>query len=202
MFVRDAITSTVRLLNQPVIKSNVKVVSSSFTFVFGLFEVYDLCNIALGRRISTECGVGWKNNTAKKVSILSAKISLVLSAGVSRPGVYLISNLAGTFFTTAQLEKVFGPNTIFEINPWHLRHVVSIVAVILALPSLVETTHRVLTCSYRIVRYGNGSRLGIDGPPWLTDNKVRLFNFFNTVTSRPVLHLGNELIKGLMKLSN
>ena len=30
---------------------------------------------------------------------------------------------------------------------------------------------------------------------WITDSKIQFMDLFNTLTSRPLLHLGNQLLK-------
>jgi hypothetical protein len=140
----DFITGTVRFLNQPIVKENVKNIAGTITFAFGLVEVYDIYRILKDRK--------W-HQVANCVIDVCAKISLILSAAVSRPGIYIISSIMRC------------SNTSFAMNPRHPRHIASIAAVILGLPSLVQGD------SLRII--------------------------FNTITSRPVLHLGNLALQRL-----
>lgn len=187
---KDALSAAARVLNQPLIKEGIKNVAGCITFAFGMIEVYDIDRILRGREITTESypdGPKWME-TANKMAIVCTKISLILSAGVSRPGVFIISSLVGCVVSSHQLERVFGPNTIFAVNPWHPRHVASITAVLLSLPSIAQSTYKILA------RHASN-----DSPSttWLTDTKIRLMNLFNTVTSRPVLHIGNYLARGL-----
>jgi len=89
---------------------------------------------------------------------------------------------------------MFGLNIIFAVNPWHPRHVVSISAVILALPTLAQSTYKGINWACKkIQHYQDTSTNGSEIRPWLTDTKIRLMTLFNTVTSRPTLHLGNQL---------
>lgn len=200
--VKNLFTASVRLLNQPIVKEGVKNIASTVTFVFGLVEIYDIYQIARGCEITTKpCSDCPKwIQVANKVIIVSAKISLILSAGVSRPGVFIISSLIGCIFSTVQLNRVFGPNTIFAVNPWHPRHVVSIVAVVLALPSLAQSAYKGINWTYKKIReYQNTSSNRSDVNTWLTDTKVRIMTLFNTATSRPVLHLGNQLGRFILR---
>ncbi len=185
-----------RLLNQPAIKEGIKNIAGTVSFLLGLIEIEDIYQIARGREITTEtCSNSPKwIQVANKVIILCAKVSLILSAGVSRPGIFIISSLTGCIFSPSQLDRVFGPNTIFAVNPWHPRHVVSIAAVILALPSIVQSAFKGICWAYKKIRHyqssdTNQSNLRI----WLTDTKIRLMTLFNTATSRPAMHLGNQL---------
>ncbi len=200
--VKNLFNTSVRLLNQPIIKEGVKNIAGTVTFVFGLVELYDIYQIARGREITTEPCSDYPKwiKVANKVIIVSAKISLILSAGVSRPGVFIISSLVGCIFSTAQLNRVFGPNTIFAVNPWHPRHVVSIVAVILALPSLAHSAYKGINWACKKTReHQNTSSNRIDVNTWLTDTKVRMMTLFNIATSRPVLHLGNQLGRFILR---
>lgn len=191
---KDIVREAVRVLNTPVVKEGVKNIAGSVTFAFGIMELYDISQILRGRKISTEIDTevpSWLQ-VANKISIICAKISLILSAGVSRPGIYIISNLAGSLFSAEQLKRAFGSNTIFAVNPWHPRHVVSIAAVALALPSIVITIGKGVnwTCS-KLCQYKDQPDMQYQSS-WLTDAKVRVMVIFNTVTSRPILHVGNQ----------
>lgn len=201
--VKNVFTTSVRLLNQPIVKEGVKNIAGTATFVFGLVEIYDICQIARGRAITTEA---WSDHprwlrVANKVIIVCAKVSLILSAGVSRPGVYIISSLVGSIFSTSQLTRVFGPNTIFAINPWHPRHVVSIVAVGLALPSVAQSAFKGISWASRKIRVYKDTSSELNFTTWLTDTKVRLMTLFNTATSRPILHLGNQWFNFILRPS-
>lgn len=199
--VKKLFTTSIRVLNQPIVKESVKNIAGTVTFAFGIAEIFDIYQIAQVREITTETyseSPKW-SQVANKVMIVCAKISLILSAGVSRPGVFMISSLMGSVFSTSQLHRVFGPSTIFAINPWHPRHIISIAAVILALPSLTQSACTGVTWAYKKIRQyqdmsANRPMIGF----WLTDSKVRLMTLFNTATSRPVLHLGNQLSRFIM----
>lgn len=176
---RNIVHSSVNFLNLH--KKGVKYIVGSVTFSFGLVEIYDLFQ-TLGKNGFSKQSPNvssWKQ-TAHKVVIVCAKISLILSAAVSPPGCVLISALVGRVFSTTQLERLFGPNTIFAVNPWHPRHFVSIIAVTLALPIIFSSVTPLNE------RMEEKSLL-------LTDRKIKYISLFNTFTSRPVLHLGNQL---------
>lgn len=197
--VKRLLNASVYWLNQPIVKQSVKNIAGSVTFVFGVVEIYDVYQILRGREVSTDrCAKSTKwIQVANKTMIVCAKASLILSAGVSAPGVFIISSAIGQIFSVTALEKVFGPNTIFVINPWHPRHVVSIVAVLLALPSAIQSTYKGINWTYKkishyqIIPKQNNSH-------WLTDFKIRLIALFNTITSRPTLHIGNQLGKFIL----
>lgn len=200
---KSLLNSSVHLLNNSVVKEGVKNVAGIFTLAFGVAEIYDLYRISIlrVRNVSTEATTvshSW-SNIAYKVVVVCAKISLILSAGVSRPGVFLISSLMGAIFSTAQLERAFGANTIFAINPWHPRHVVSIAAAVLALPSIIETGYNAISWISRKIRKLPAPTPELSPTYWMTDTKLRVMNLFNTVTSRPTLHLGNQFCRFLLR---
>ena len=197
--IKNGLGTAVRFLNQPVIKEGVKNIASTAAFTFGIIEAYDIYQILRGREISSETHADapkWVQ-IATKVALVCAKISLILSAATSRPGVFIISTLVGCVFSSSQLERAFGPNTVFAVNPWHPRHIFSIAAVILALPASIQSTHQGIQWTYaKICQYKNGPGQNVERRgSWLTDTKVRMMALFNTITSRPVQHLGNQLCR-------
>jgi hypothetical protein len=198
--IRDTLSQTVKLLNQPVVKNGVINAVGVVTFAFGVAEVYDLYETLSSKKITAE-GISGNDDwitTAKKISVVMAKFSLILSAAVSRPGVFLISTLMGRIFLPSQLENWFGPYTTFAVYPWHPRHVCSIIAVGLALPSVIQdfyewTSHKILDLRDVPERPSNNEC-------WLSDSKRRTMILFNTVTSRPTLHLGNQFCGWVIKI--
>jgi hypothetical protein len=195
---RSGLGAITHFLNQPNVKESVKKIAGVATFIFGLIELYDIYQILRGKEISTEIDKNapqWQQ-TATKITMVFAKISLILSAATSRPGVFVISNLAGQVLTQTQLERLFGPNTIFAINPWHPRHVASIAATILTIPAVAQMIYLGSCWTYRkVCQLRQDAPLVNDNQGWLTDAKVRMMTLFNTLTSRPVLHLGNQLMR-------
>lgn len=197
--IKNGLGTAVRFLNQPVIKEGVKNIASTAAFTFGIIEAYDIYQILRSREICTETHLNapkWVQ-IATKAALVCAKTSLILSGATSRPGVFIISTLVGSIFSSSQLECVFGPNTIFAINPWHPRHVFSTAAVILALPTFIQSTCQGIHWAYKkICQNENDQAQNIEGRgSWLTDAKVRMMTLFNTITSRTVQHLGNQLCR-------
>lgn len=195
--IKNSLGRAVRFSNQPVIKEGVKNIASTAAFTFGIIETYDVYQILRGREVSTETNSDAPKwiQVATKAALACTKISLILSAITSRPGVFIISTLVGCVFSSSQLERVFGPNTVFAVNPWHPRHIFNITAVILALPGLIESTHQGIRWAYvKICPRENGQEQNTEGRrSWLTDAKIRMMALFNTITSRPIQHLGNQL---------
>lgn len=204
MQIQRALKSTVHFLNQPPVKEGIKKIAGCVTFSFGLVEMYDLCQILRGRRLSIEpisASSKWML-AANKTILLAAKLSLILSAGVSKPGVYLISTVVGKIYSQEALDRVFGPNTIFQVNPWHPRHVVSIVAVILALPANIQAVgqglqwvSRKIGCMAREYPQKGETPAELSTSYCLSNIKVQAMACFNTLTARPTLHVGNQLAR-------
>lgn len=185
------------VLNRPLIKEGIKNVASTVACVFGVVEAYDMYQILNGRALSTETDLASPSwiQSANKVILICAKISLLLSAATSRPGVFIISTLFGQIFSDQQLEYAFGPNTIFALNPWHPRHIFSIVAFVLALPSVFQSTYRV--ASYLSDGLSSSIPAQQENTPRPTDTDIQWMTFINTLGSRPLQHFGNYVCRRL-----
>ncbi len=198
--IKDVMQIGIHFLNQPLIKDWVKNVAGSMTCVFAFIEFYTICQIIKGREISITLNPHapkWMQ-TLYKTMIISAKISLILSAIVSRPGTFVISTLIHSIFSTAQLETIFGPNTIFDINPWHPRHIISLVSLVLAFPVLAQSFFQGIRWGYKKTRHYLNQRTIQLPQPNRIYTKVKLIALFNTLTGRPVLHVGNQLAQFLL----
>lgn len=202
--IKNGIIAISQLLNQPCVKDGVKKIVGVAHFALGALAVYDICQILNGREISTEASnesEPWKQ-TALKVIVLFAKFGLVLSALTSPIGVAIISAAVGAFFSAPQLEAVFGANTIFAINPWHPRHVVSIAGAILMAPAAALAIYKAgeWLCHKVCQLKDTGTEpTGDENVSWLSDAKTRVFALFSEATGRPVLHMGNQLASWVIK---
>jgi hypothetical protein len=195
---KAGLSGTVGFLNQPVVKEGIKNIAGTVTFTFGLVEAYDIYQILKGRPVTTEnhkSDPKWLQ-VASKVAIVCSKISLILSAGTSRPGIFIISTLAGQVFSSSQLTSVFGPNKSFVLNPLHPRHVFSVAALLLVLPSAGLSLYRAVN-EYLEGKAKAKVKAKAD-KNWLTDYRVRLMNLFTAVTSRPTLHIGNQVCRFIL----
>lgn len=130
-----------------------------------LFGVIELYNLMF-----------YKQNSKTSRALFLAKVSICLSPLITRPGIWLISSIAALF--SLQIENYFGDHTIFAANPWYPKHIASFVVVFLALPALCQKINP-------FQKFNNGDH-GIS-------NSVFFVLLFNTLTSRPVLHLTNQL---------
>lgn len=150
-----------RFLNQPIYKQGVKDVATCFAFGVGTWQTARTIHWLASRE-------PWPKLTWKKYIVIQSQAALILGGIASRPGNILCGSLAKKLFTEEGLVRWFGPNTIFERNWKHPRHVVSLAAFILGLPALVEWTRAA----------GN-------------DRIILSLTAALTLLSRPALHLGN-----------
>jgi hypothetical protein len=130
----------------------------------------------------------YEASIVNRVTLVFAKTSIFLSAATSRPCVALISKVSRWFFSKTHIEGLFGLNTVFATNPWHPRHVMSIAAAALAVPSMVHLIYHTDSLSQQ-------QREERD----ITDEEIRVIAALNLLISRPVLHLGNHLVHRIWK---
>lgn len=164
-FSKDYLMSCViRWMNHSLIKEGVKTTLGLVSFGLGVESLYRFSQ----ERVYSDYLEGY--------TCALAQFSFVLQAGVTPIGSWMISKVIHRLWNQAQLEKVFGPSGVFESNPWHLRHVTSLIALSCAIPAALGIIFR--TAKNR-------------------DIKMRAL--FNVVISRPVLHQGNRLALFLFK---
>lgn len=174
----DVFTLCLEFLNQPLVKESIKNFCSSFTFAFGFVHLGMLIN----QRKSNKSSPPLKGmERTVQIAQTCTSLSLILSAACSRPSIYLLTSLCDSCLPSDFFEIYFGPNTLFDLNPWHPRHLVSLIALVLALPSPIISVinfFRPFTCA---------SIDSVQKTSWMA--------LFNTLTCRPVLHTGNQLGK-------
>ncbi|GAB4230955.1 MAG: hypothetical protein Tsb0021_09150 [Chlamydiales bacterium] len=197
---KNALIAVGYFLNQPLAKEGIKGIAGCVTFVFGAIEIYDMYHILHDLKATSEAYVEYPKwvRIAHKIVIICTKISLILSAGVSRPGIYMISMLTRSIVSSYRLEQIFGPNTIFAVNPRHPRHIMSFVTVLLALPSVIQSTYKGSKWFFQNSQGGQSSE-NLQNGYRLTDARVRMMSVFNTFTSRPALHLANQIMKSNLR---
>lgn len=164
----------VSALNQPYIKQSIKNFVGGITFTIGVKALYDYSRGKIYSAHATpERAADGPKRRIDEIALSLAQKSFILSATVTPIGLWMISAVVSRVFSSSQLEKCFGPNTTFEGNWKHPRHIVSLVSVGLALPLVVNRLFR----------------------PYAFD-KQQYFErcaIYVVLTSRPVLHLGNQL---------
>ena len=190
--------------NQPGIKESTKNVLGAITFIFGVIEVCDEivdCYRSLANRTHHphQKGERWCYAALKVINI-AAKISLLGSAITSRPGLNLTSRMVKCIFNDDQLLRYFGPNRCFAETPYHPRHVASIISFLLGIPATLQTffeagewLKNLITRRQQLNRKQEIQPRNIRR--WLTDQNIRWMTAWNTLTSRPALHLTNRLFR-------
>lgn len=148
---------TLRILNSPPVKEGIKNVFGAITFFGGIGALYQMSSTS-------------KGSTAEKTTVFFLKASIVLSCIASRPGLFLCEKLVHKIATPETLTNIFGRNTIFEVNPWHPRHILNITANVLSISALIKWVFKSSQPSGWLVALGT----------------------FNFVTGRSTLHLAND----------
>ncbi len=206
----NPIKLSVSFLNNPAVKNGIKSVASYAAFGFGVWEIYDnaidLKEAWQNRKrasLAQQDDSGWEI-TALKATFVMARISLVLSLLTSKPGADICSWTAGRVFSQARLLQLFGPNTIFAVNPYHPRHIANVAACVLGLPALIKsvvdggewvTRKFVAFCNGASVQSSNSVGAGsIAGATdvRIQNLRVQLTASFNTLFSRTTLHSVNQ----------
>lgn len=202
MTISYTVNVSVVFLNQN--KELFKDIFSVPTFILGLPEVYDTCCDISNLFVATVIGiedsilkpnvrVDWKDTLLKIITIVS-RLSIILSTLSSRPGQRIIGWVATKIVGEEYLVRVFGPNVNFVTNPYHPKHIVSIAAFILGLPATLKCTYDSLKwlknriCLHPMLSSGRSLQ-----NRFLTDAKIQAITLWNTLTSRPALHMGNYL---------
>lgn len=195
MYIYNQITprlhSILHIFNQLSIKESVKNVAGGIALAFGVTELYHCC-LLKKKKISNETDhASWKQ-IALKIALLFAKISILLSAAVSRPACFFLSRMVEIFVPSSFFDKIFGPNSTFQINPIHPRHVVSFLALALSLPLLCETISQ-------SIFWSNQDNLISETPSKSASEqemkRARYAVLTNAALSRPLLHCGNLFFK-------
>lgn len=197
---RSFVGSASSLLNTPTIEQTIKECAGIATAIFGVLEIHDYFS-------EKNASTTWMGG--------SARFSLILSAATTPSAVKAFSVVVRRLVTHEFLVSTFGPNTIFVINPWHPRHVVSFFAVTSALPTVVTEVFKLAHGGFNKLRgYIERTDEPIDDlnvekaaaleqkskkqNKFLNAERVKLMVIFNFVTSRPVLHLGNQLARSIL----
>jgi len=183
---KSGIAFVSQTLNQPIVKETVNKVVGVGHLAFGALAVYGLYNQYNDLKISLDDP--WKE-TAFEVSKIAFFVGSICTGLTSQPGVFIASYVLGLAFSTPQLERIFGPNTIFVINPTHPRHIISIAGAILMAPATLHSLYEIGNIAYHKVSDYLGDRKS--GKTFSFDNFIPLLI---QLTTCPVLHLGNGLV--------
>ena len=160
-------------------KETIKNVFGLGNLGIGAQALYDAANGKIYTKYARESIHTNEKSTIDRVTLAFLQTSFVLSGVASPIGIWGISKVVNKIFTSSQLESVFGPNTNFVGNWKHPRHIVSLTAVAFALPFVLK-------------------RFFVERTP---EKQVKLerYAYWTILTSRPVLHLGNQFAHYLFK---
>jgi len=176
----------VRALNHPVVKPAIEQAFGCLPIAFLAIASYDMAVSAPQPARSPQ--PQWVRSAVKVVKILSF-VSLLFSAATAPLSLTLVGVVVHLTATAPLFEKVWGPSTIFVLNRYHPRHVISIAAVILALPAVTMTTVEGATWVYRQMQHTSS----LDSSSRLHTLQLRIMVMINALTSRPTLHIVNRL---------
>lgn len=157
-------------INQPIVKQNIKNVLSAPTLAFGCYSLYHLFQRYLGTAA---------NEKQTHVSTLT-HVSLITTALMTPLGIKIPEKIFCFFISADHRLRWFGPNTVFEHNPLHPRHVMSFINLAMALPSVIKV------CHYGISKLRSN--------PLPTINKEEWMASWNAFTSRPFQHFVNAIL--------
>ncbi len=176
----------VSFFNTPVVKERMKKLFGSANFAIGIVDVF-FCSKE--NPIETLDQGTWEK-TAHKIVIILAKVSILLSYLSSYPSLVIFSAVTKRFFSNIQLERAFGPNTTFQKNPLHPKHVVSIAGTLLGLPSILYSVY--LGSTYLCQKLLGKAKKNTK------PTKTELLVFFKTVFDRPTLHIVNRVCRFIL----
>lgn len=119
-------------LNTYPVKEGIKNVIGTLTFGAGVVALYKYVTTP-----SKKNDPSWSRTVDEKI-IFTLKWSVALSCIASRPGLLICGWVIHPVISSKTLADIFGLNTIFEFNPWHPRHIVTIGANVLSASALVK----------------------------------------------------------------
>lgn len=200
--VKDFFSGFSQVLNYPPVKEGVKNFACIPTLFGGLIWITDTPFEYISGQINYVAPVYsnenlQRNEKIKRITLTFINtigdLSFIGSAIATRPCIKCIAFLGGYVSNSLYLEKIFGANTIFASNPWHPRHVISF-APLLGLPLLIKSIYSTV--------FTSADQLELEDAPF--DGSKSIFIpgllFYNIITSRPVLHWGNQLVSHIIRV--
>ncbi len=158
-------------VNQPIIKQSIKNALSAPTIAFGCLELYHLFQ---------KYQAGHSSPEKQKDSFGLANISLITTALMTPLGIKIPEKIFCLLISADHRLRWFGPNTVFEHNPLHPRHVMSFINLAMALPSVIKV------CHYGISKLRSKPLPTIKREEWMAS--------WNAFTSRPLQHFVNAIL--------
>ncbi len=144
---------TVHFLNSPPVKNGIKNAIGVISFSGAIYTFYEMA-------------AKWKDTDK---TILFLQTSIILNGIASRPWLAIFEWTLHQMATPETLTKIFGQNTIFEINPWHPRHQFNVAVNIIAAVALIH-----------VIFTRKAPRI------------IAALTVFNFLAGRSTLHLAND----------
>jgi len=139
-FVDDKARSLVFFLNQPPVKKAVKKTVGAAHLVFAAWEVYE----SVKKYRKEEILLSHKECFSTRLTVLTAKISMIGFALSTAPGYQIAGSVASFFFSEETLSRWVGPHLNFATTPYHPRHVVSVASFALGIPAFIHFVYMTL----------------------------------------------------------
>ncbi len=144
---------TIHFLNSSPVKNGIKNAIGAISFSGALYTLYEMAP-----------------NVERCADKTFLQTSIILNGIASRPGLAICEWALHQIATPDTLTKLFGENAIFEINPWHPRHLFKISVNLTAAVALVHVIY---------------TRKASRGEAALT--------VFNFLAGRSTLHFANDV---------
>ena len=116
---------TVHFFNSPLVKNGVKNALGAVSFSGAIYTLYEMA-------------AKWKDTDK---TILFLQTSAILNGIASRPGLAICEWALHQLATPETLTQIFGQNALFEINPWHPRHLLNVSVNIIAAAALIHVVY-------------------------------------------------------------
>lgn len=203
---RVSLSAFVHYFNTPIVKETTKKFFGGITLAFGIIELYDdikECYMHLRSRITHKGPIYAWQCTAYKTLLLISKISLYTSALSTKPAALACSWVASRLFSSEQLSRYFGPNLNFASNPYHPRHVISILSFLLGIPAMLKTFYDLAVWIKTKICCSKNSPTPqpneeADERRLMTSTKVIRAAWLNTLISRPMVHGANAFFRCML----
>jgi len=171
---RDVPKALYFLFNQPRVKETIKKIIGTANLIFAAWVIYDWV-------IKNRPPCSQQKTFLTRLIVLAAIMSIIGLALSTAPGSQIVGTITSSLFKEKRIVQWFGPHLNFATTPFHPRHIVSIVSVMLGIPALVHLI-------YTTIRPENDAARG-------KDRWIYLINAFNIITSRVALHAGNAFVR-------
>ncbi len=169
----NAVLTTYRWLNQPVVKQVIKNVISTSSCVFAAIALYDLY---------------MDPQPYEDKYVLHARVTVIVTGALNPIALSGVSRVFNGTAVAKVFTSIFGQNVNFVSNPRHPRHVISIVNAILGIPAVI-----------RLLVFSRNESTQEGSNCILSNKQIQWIASVLCLTSRPALHLGNALVRSVFR---